>query len=255
MLTISQLAATAGVTVRTVRHYHHVGLLPEPARDASGYRRYSAQAAVDLIRIRTLADAGVPLAHIDALLHAQPTEFASAITYIDVELQRKIDQLTDYRRRIAELASGERLVLPPEVVAILDRMRSLGVSERRIRAERDSWILMQALDSHVMPQRIRDKNASFDDPETMRLYLACDQSVDWDPHDPRLDRLIDDMDAWEIKHERDNSQPGYLKLVVSRISEASPAWQRIIDALTYRAERRRTAVSDTEVSTPATSDS
>ncbi|WP_280451185.1 MerR family transcriptional regulator, partial [Nocardia cyriacigeorgica] len=30
MLTIGQLAATAGVTVRTVRHYHHVGLLPEP---------------------------------------------------------------------------------------------------------------------------------------------------------------------------------------------------------------------------------
>src|SRR3954462_8859852 len=111
VLTISQLAATAEGTVRTVRHYHHIGLLPEPERDASGYRRYSAQAAVDLIRIRTLADAGVPLARIDALLHAQPTEFDSAITDIDAELQRKIDQLTEYRSRIAELASGERLVL------------------------------------------------------------------------------------------------------------------------------------------------
>jgi DNA-binding transcriptional MerR regulator len=244
VLTISQLAATARVTVRTVRHYHHVGLLPEPERDASGYRRYSAQAAVDLIRIRTLADAGVPLARIDALLHAQPTEFAAAITDIDAELQRKIDQLTDYRSRIAELASGERLVLPPEVVAILDRMRSLGLSELRVRLERDSWILMQALDPHVMPQRIRDKNANFDDPETTRLYLACDQLVDWDPHDPRVDRLIDDMDAWEIKHERDSSRPGYLKLVVSRISEASPAWRRILDALTHRAQRRLTAVPD-----------
>ncbi|MCX4582544.1 MerR family transcriptional regulator [Streptomyces sp. NBC_01481] len=244
MLTIGQLAATAGVTVRTVRHYHHVGLLSEPERDASGYRRYSAQAAVDLIRIRTLADAGVPLARIDALLHAQPTEFAAAITDIDAELQRKIDQLTEYRWRIAELASGERLVLPPEVVAILNRMRSLGVSERRVRVERDSWILMQALDPHVMPQRIRDKNAGFDDPETTRLYLACDQSVDWDPHDPRLDRLIDDLDAWEIKHERDSNRAGYLKLVSSRISEASPAWQRIVDALVHRAKRRRPAGHD-----------
>ena len=34
MLTISQLASYAGVTVRAVRHYHQVGLLPEPARDA-----------------------------------------------------------------------------------------------------------------------------------------------------------------------------------------------------------------------------
>ena len=33
MLTISQLAAYAGVTVRAVRHYHTKGLLPEPTRD------------------------------------------------------------------------------------------------------------------------------------------------------------------------------------------------------------------------------
>ncbi|MFI1284156.1 MerR family transcriptional regulator [Streptomyces sp. NPDC020858] len=241
MLTIGRLAATAGVTVRTVRHYHHVGLLPEPERDASGYRRYSAQAAVDLIRIRTLADAGVPLARIDALLHAQPTEFAAAVADIDAALQRKIDQLTESRRRIAELDSGERLVLPLEVVAILDRMRGLGISERRVRLERDAWILMQALDPQVMPQRIRDKNAGFDDPETTRLYLACDRSVDWDPYDPRLDRLIDDLDAWEIEHAGDGSRPGYLKMVSARISEASPAWQRIVGALAHRAERRRTA--------------
>ena len=36
MLTISQLAAYAGVTVRAVRHYHAKGLLPEPERDAPG---------------------------------------------------------------------------------------------------------------------------------------------------------------------------------------------------------------------------
>ncbi|MCU1648736.1 MAG: MerR family transcriptional regulator [Nocardia sp.] len=238
MLTIGRLAATAGVTVRTVRHYHHVGLLPEPERDVSGYRRYGAQAAVDLIRIRTLADAGVPLARIDALLHAQPAEFASAITDIDAELQRKIDQLNEYRNRITELASGERLVLPSQVVAILDRMRGLGVSEQRVRLERDSWILLQALDPGSIPQRIRDKNAGFDDPETLRLYLACDESVDWDPQDPRLDRLIDDLDAWEIKYQRDGGGPG-TQLISSRISEASPAWQRILDALAHRAERRR----------------
>ena len=39
MLTISQLASYADVTVRTVRHYHAKGLLPEPERDHSGYRR------------------------------------------------------------------------------------------------------------------------------------------------------------------------------------------------------------------------
>ena len=42
MLSISQLASYAGVTVRTVRHYHAKGLLPEPVRDRSGYRAYDA---------------------------------------------------------------------------------------------------------------------------------------------------------------------------------------------------------------------
>ncbi|TCC43793.1 MerR family transcriptional regulator [Kribbella capetownensis] len=241
MLTIGQLAATARVTVRTVRHYHQIGLLPEPERDASGYRRYSAQSAVDLVRIRTLADAGVPLARIGALLHAQPTEFAAAITDIDTGLRAKIDQLTEHRHRIAELASGEELVLPPEMVAILNRLRSLGVSERTIQLERDWSILMQASDPHAVPHWIRDKNAGFDDPEKMRLYLACDQSVDWDPHDPRVDRLINDLETWEIEHEGNSSRPENPTPIFSLILRESPAWQRILDTLACRAERRRTA--------------
>lgn len=39
MITIGQLAAYAGVTIKAVRHYHQRGLLAEPPRDASGYRR------------------------------------------------------------------------------------------------------------------------------------------------------------------------------------------------------------------------
>ncbi|WET80004.1 MerR family transcriptional regulator [Amycolatopsis sp. QT-25] len=239
MLTIGRLAATAGVTVRAVRHYHHIGLLPEPERDASGYRRYSAQAAVDLIRIKTLADAGVPLSRIDALLHAEPAEFAAAISDIDAELRRQIDRLTENRHRIAELTGGERLVLPPGVVALLERMRGLGVSEQRVLLERDAWILMQALEPRAMPERLRDKNAAFDDPETLRVYLACDQAIGWDPRDPRLDRLIDDLDAWAIEHERDGGRPGHRELVVSRISESSPAWRRIVGELAHRARSRQ----------------
>jgi DNA-binding transcriptional MerR regulator len=65
MITISQLAKHAGVTVRAVRHYHQIGLLAEPERDQSGYRAYDARAVVRLIKIRTLADAGVPLVRVE----------------------------------------------------------------------------------------------------------------------------------------------------------------------------------------------
>src|SRR5271156_2921025 len=104
MLTISQLAAYAGVTVRAVRHYHQVGLLPEPERDASGYRRYGATAVVSLIKIRTLANAGVPLSSIAELLQAGPAAFGEAVQRIDGRLRDEIGRLETSRKQIAQLA-------------------------------------------------------------------------------------------------------------------------------------------------------
>ena len=37
----NEVAKLAGVTVRTLRHYHQLGLLSEPPRRANGYRDYS----------------------------------------------------------------------------------------------------------------------------------------------------------------------------------------------------------------------
>ncbi|MCM6778744.1 alpha/beta hydrolase [Nocardia sp. CDC159] len=70
-----------------------------------------------------------------------------------------------------------------------------------------------------------------------------------DPGDPRLAGLIDDLDAWEIEHERD-SHPRNVRLVVSRIAQAAPAWQRIVDALAHRAEQRRDAARGATPVTP-----
>ncbi len=97
MLTISQLAAYADVTVRAVRHYHAKGLLPEPERDRSGYRRYDAGAVVDLIRIRTLADAGVPLSRVHELLAADEEEFGAAIEDIHCRLRAEIHDASAFR--------------------------------------------------------------------------------------------------------------------------------------------------------------
>ncbi|MEV0051844.1 MerR family transcriptional regulator [Saccharopolyspora shandongensis] len=87
MLTIGRLADYAGVTTKTIRHYHERGLLAEPDRDSSGYRRYTAKDALDLVKIRTLADAGVPLARIKDLLDADPDALAAAIAEIDHDLE------------------------------------------------------------------------------------------------------------------------------------------------------------------------
>lgn len=170
MLTIGQLAAYAGVTVRAVRHYHQIGLLPEPDRDASGYRKYGAAAVVALIKIRTLAEAGVPLAQIGRMLEAGAADFAEAVDRIDTHLRDEIDRLERSRKQIAQLASGDSLVLPPEVVAYLDRLREIGTSERMLAGERDGWILLSARWPDQVLEWMPGKFAQLEDPRVVRLY-------------------------------------------------------------------------------------
>jgi DNA-binding transcriptional MerR regulator len=191
MLTISQLAEYAGVTVRAVRHYHAKGLLPEPERDHSGYRRYDAAAVVDLIRIRTLAEAGVPLSRVSELLAADEAEFAAAVDDIDRRLRAEIRERQRHRQRVAQLAAGESLALPPEVVAYLERLRELGFRERLIEVERDSWILIAA----QMPEHVAGlmavKQQQVEVTDLRELYRDLGEVVDCGPDDPRLPELAD----------------------------------------------------------------
>jgi DNA-binding transcriptional MerR regulator len=172
VLTIGQLAAYAGVTVRAVRHYHQIGLLPEPERDSSGYRRYGAHDVVSLVKIATLAEAGVPLSEISGLLDADAATVRAAVSRIDQRLAAEIARLERSRVSIAKLAAGDALLLPPEVVAYLDGLRAIGVAGPALAGERDGWILMAAR----WPDRVRDwmpgKLASLDDPRIVRLYRA-----------------------------------------------------------------------------------
>lgn len=196
MLTISQVAAYAGVTVRAVRHYHAKGLLPEPDRDHSGYRRYDAGAVVELIKIRTLADAGVPLSRVNELLHADEQEFAVAIAQIDRRLRAEIRERQEHRRRIAQLAVGHDVALPDEVVAYLERLREHGVPAEMIALERDAWILAAARWPEQIPAIMADKQAQLDDPRVLRLYgLFQRVATEWeiDPTSAAVEELLNEV--------------------------------------------------------------
>lgn len=232
-LTIGELAAHAGVTVRAIRHYHRIGLLPEPERDVSGYRRYDAQAVVGLIRIKTLAGAGVPLARVQELLGAGPDEFTTAVAEIDKTLQRQIRDLTRHRRTLAGLTEGDKLFLPPHVVDLIDQLRAMGVSERGIRTERDGWILGVAqLPPDLISEWASEKRAALSDPEFRRIYLACDEAFGWDPADPRLAELAGRMAAWAARNRPEpghyaDDLPAVVTLMAADIASESPAWCRL----------------------------
>lgn len=252
MITIGQLAGYAGVTIKAVRHYHQRGLLEEPPRDSSGYRRYSAAHAIALIKIKTLAEAGVPLARIKELLGIDPDRFVAAIAEIDRSLQERAEELRRTRERIASLSAGDRLFVSAEVADYLDRLLELGVSQRSVQAERDGWILMQSVSPKQAAIWIADKRAALSDPEFLEIYLQYDAAFDWSPDDPRLNALADRSQRWLAKQSRaiegeaDGSvdDPAIAQLVATSVGASSPAWDRLKEiakereSAAYRSKRR-----------------
>jgi DNA-binding transcriptional MerR regulator len=245
MITIGQLAAYAGVTIKAIRHYHQRGLLEEPPRDSSGYRRYSAPHAIDLVKIKTLAEAGVPLARIKELLVANPDRFAAAITEIDHNLQERAKELRRTRQRIARLTAGDRLFVSAEVADYLDQLHEMGVSQRTVQTERDGWILMQSASPTDAAIWLADKRDAIGDPEFRAIYLKYDAAFDWSPDDRRLYALAARAERWITKRqatrkggERSVVDPTIAQLVATSVGASSPAWDR----LTEIAKERRAGV-------------
>ena len=241
-LTIGQVADYVGVTIRAIRHYHQRGLLAEPERDYSGYRRYDANAVVDLIKIKTLADAGVPLARIKDLLRAEPPQFSEAVSQIDAALTARIRDLQEQRRRIAGLAAGDSLFLPPKIAELLDKLRAIGVSQRTIQIERNGWILLAARYREAADDAAYEKVKGLAEPGFREIYLAYDRAADWDPADPRLEAIADQIIAFAARYERGQaaSKPEMAddQLTVALMSppgDLPPAWLRLDQLIQDRA--------------------
>lgn len=237
MLTIGQLAGYVGVTTKTIRVYHAKGLLPEPPRDASGYRRYSASDAVELIKIRTLAEAGVPLARIRELRSGG--ELRSALQQIDDDLAARIRGLEDTRSRLRQLAEGRLSALPAEVVSFLSRLRSLGFSERWVTLQNDLWLLVFATHPETARTNFRDQSAMLEDPELLAIVLEYDGVHDVVPDDPRVEALAERL-VTATRARYGAELPSYDKgsaipaLVQGAVNASSPAWARLDTLLRER---------------------
>jgi len=241
MLTIGQLATHAGVTTKTVRVYHAKGLLPEPERDASGYRRYDAQAIIDLTRVVTLAQAGVPLARIPDVLNADAETATEQIDRIDAELRTRIRQLQQRRTRLRHLDQPDRLCLPAEAVEFLERLRTIGLSKRHQQAIRDGWILGYAVAPDITRAILPTRTALLDDEEYVAVLRGYDDAIDWDPDDPRLDQLADAaarlaqrMTLISDLPDFDKVPPETIDILTGHLGIDSPAWERLDEILTRR---------------------
>lgn len=109
---VGELAELAGVTVRTIRYYHQAGVLAEPPRRTNGYRVYTVDHLVALLRIRQLAESGLSLARAGAVVaDSDAASGEDALDEVDRALEARIAVLTEQRRKLAEARSGRHVGL------------------------------------------------------------------------------------------------------------------------------------------------
>ncbi|WP_052851218.1 MerR family transcriptional regulator [Streptomyces avicenniae] len=126
---IGELADLVGVTPRAVRHYHRLGLLPEPSRRSNGYRVYTLRDALALSRIRCLVALGMSLDEVrDALADGTGKDLVEILAALDTDLARQEEDIRRRRARlgvlIAQAGRTGRLsaeaVVAPGLAALLD---------------------------------------------------------------------------------------------------------------------------------------
>ncbi len=105
MYTIGEFAAIGRVSVRMLRHYDAIGILPpEFVDERTGYRHYADRQLGDLLRIVDLRDLGCGLEEIGAVLAAsdQQTALREALVRRRSELEASVAADTERLDRIAE---------------------------------------------------------------------------------------------------------------------------------------------------------
>ncbi|QDN77687.1 MerR family transcriptional regulator [Streptomyces sp. S1A1-7] len=197
---IGELAVTVGVTTRTVRHYHHLGLLPEPERRPNGYREYTLRHAVVLARIRRLTELGLGLAEVrDVLADDAGRDLAEVLEELDADLARQEAAIRERRERLRALLDRDGNLpaegpVSPELAALLTGMAH-GPESPMAARDREVLALIDTVASPESRQRLMAAlGSAFETPAAVarahEVYALLDALADADPYDaddPRVE--------------------------------------------------------------------
>lgn len=174
-VSIGQLAALAGVTTRTIRHYERIGLMPTAARTGSGYRLYSNADKARLADILIMREMGMSLDEIGCALR-RPSSRAEVLRSHLEGLRR---QESNVRRLIVSVEQQIELLQKGEIVS--DEVLFNGFEHNPHEAEaQERW-------GHTDAYRESTRRAKSYTPEDWKLFEAQMGSLN--------DRLISAMHA------------------------------------------------------------
>lgn len=122
---IGKLAKLINVSVRTLRHYHKLGLLLPHARSRAHYRLYSIEDLERLQLIRSLQTIGLSLAEIKEVIEQKKPSLSSVLQWqirrLKASLQRQ-KQLHDYLEQAITQLGEDQQLMPETFINLIQLM-------------------------------------------------------------------------------------------------------------------------------------
>lgn len=164
---IGELAALAGVTVRTLHHYDDLGLLSPSTRTAGGHRCYSSNDVEQLQRIIMLRSCGLSLDEISAVLTGDVgTNLADLLSTQLRVVEERILQAVALRVRLLGILDGLKQSVPPSIAQILKLIEETSALDRPLTAHRFELL------KNERTQELRGMNAEIVAARTQTLQHA-----------------------------------------------------------------------------------
>ena len=194
--TVSRLAALAGVSVRTLHHYHHIGLLKPSSRTEAGYRLYAEADLLRLQQILFFRELDVPLDEIRRILERPGFDQVQALEQHRRMLQERAGRLA----RLLQTIDKTIQMLTEDTVELTDAELYEGFTkeeaERYQREAREMYdpALVQESERRIRKMSKAQWQALKAEGDAVTRGLAALMGTD--PGDARAQKLMARHHAW-----------------------------------------------------------
>jgi DNA-binding transcriptional MerR regulator len=188
---VGELARLTGVSVRTLHHYHEIGLLCPSERSENGYRLYDAEDVARLQQIKSLRSLGFSLEEVRSCLERH---LFAAEHIIEMHIERLKERIALEQQLCERLQAVQRLTSTRQQVSVEEFLKIIEVTtmtEKYYTSEQMDALAKRR--EEVGEDRIREVEA-----EWPRLMAEVQAAVDRgdDPNSPASQELAKRWNGW-----------------------------------------------------------